>query len=101
MAATKSAKTSKEAKTSSSNAKAKAAKKAALQGTNSHAASKKRTSVSFHRPKTLRLPRNPKYQRKSLAHPPRLDEFRVIVSCVLCVILIRFSVLKAFELWGH
>jgi ribosomal protein L23 len=36
--------------------------------------------VSFHRPKTLRLPRAPKYPRKSIPHQPRMDEFRTIVS---------------------
>jgi large subunit ribosomal protein L23Ae len=37
-------------------------------------------SVSFHRPKTLRLPREPKYPRKSVPHAPRMDQFRTIVS---------------------
>jgi large subunit ribosomal protein L23Ae len=60
-------------------AKAKAAKKAALKGTNSHGHKKTRTSVSFHRPKTLRLARKPKYPRKSIPHAPRMDEFRTIV----------------------
>ena len=61
-------------------AKAKAAKKAALHGTHAHSSRKVRTSVSFHRPKTLRLPRNPKYPRKSIPHAPRMDQFRTIVS---------------------
>ncbi|EJD50555.1 hypothetical protein AURDEDRAFT_160456 [Auricularia subglabra TFB-10046 SS5] len=61
-------------------AKAKAAKKAALKGTRSHAQRKVRTSVSFHRPKTLRLARDPKYPRKSIPHAPRMDQFRTIVS---------------------
>jgi large subunit ribosomal protein L23Ae len=64
-------------------AKAKTAKKAALQGVHSHSSRKTRTSVSFHRPKTLRLPRDPKYQRKSIQHAPRMDEYRTIVSCVI------------------
>lgn len=34
---------------------------------------KVRTSVSFHRPKTLRLARNPKYPRKSAPHAPRFQ----------------------------
>jgi large subunit ribosomal protein L23Ae len=59
-------------------AKAKAAKKAALKGTQSHAAKKVRTSVSFHRPNTLRLARAPKYPRKSIPHLPRMDQFRTI-----------------------
>ncbi|KAN0118393.1 Ribosomal protein L23/L15e core domain containing protein [Russula decolorans] len=61
-------------------AKAKTAKKAALQGVHSHSSRKSRTSVSFHRPKTLRLPRDPKYQRKSIPHALRMDEYRIIVS---------------------
>ncbi|KIJ60276.1 hypothetical protein HYDPIDRAFT_161141 [Hydnomerulius pinastri MD-312] len=65
---------------SSKDAKAKAAKKAALQGVHSHSSRKPRFSVSFRRPKTLKLPRNPKYQRKSIPHAPRMDEFRTIVS---------------------
>ncbi|KAF8272641.1 ribosomal protein L23/L15e core domain-containing protein [Lactarius quietus] len=68
------------AKTSKPEAKAKTAKKAALQGVHSHSARKQRTSVSFHRPKTLRLPRDPKYQRKSIPHAPRMDQYRTIVS---------------------
>jgi large subunit ribosomal protein L23Ae len=51
-------------------------------GAHGHAKRKERFSVSFHRPKTLRLPRTPRYQRKSISHLPRMDEFRVIVSCV-------------------
>ncbi|KAF9778588.1 ribosomal protein L23/L15e core domain-containing protein [Thelephora terrestris] len=60
--------------------KAKNAKKAALVGAHSTTKRKVRTTVSFHRPKTLRLPRNPKYQRKSVNHVPRMDEYRVIIS---------------------
>ena len=59
-------------------AKAKSAKKSALKGTQSHTIRKVRTSVSFHRPKTLRLPRAPKYPRKSVPHLPRMDQFRTI-----------------------
>ncbi|KAF8315615.1 hypothetical protein DL93DRAFT_2078818 [Clavulina sp. PMI_390] len=58
---------------------AKAAKKAALKGTHAHASRKVRTSVSFHRPKTLRLAREPKYPRKSVPHAPRMDAFRTII----------------------
>src|SRR5271170_6730999 len=54
------------------------AKKAALKGTNSHKAKKIRTSTTFHRPKTLKLPRRPKYQRKAIHSEPRLDHFAVI-----------------------
>ncbi|OBZ69540.1 60S ribosomal protein L25 [Grifola frondosa] len=81
MAATKSTKgKAAAAKATSKDAKAKAAKKAALQGTHAHAARKTRYSVSFHRPKTLRLARDPKYPRKSIPHVPRMDQFRTIVS---------------------
>jgi large subunit ribosomal protein L23Ae len=64
----------------SAEAKAKAAKKAALQGAHGHASRKQRFSVAFHRPNTLRLPRKPRYPRKSVPHAPRMDEFRTIVS---------------------
>jgi len=64
---------------STKDAKAKNAKKAVLKGTHSHAARKVRTSVSFHRPKTLRLARDPKFPRKSVPHAPRMDEFRTII----------------------
>ncbi|PPR07687.1 hypothetical protein CVT24_003896 [Panaeolus cyanescens] len=65
---------------SSKEAKAKSAKKAALQGAHSHSSRKTRLSVSFHRPKTLKLARAPKYPRKSINHLPRMDQFRTIVS---------------------
>ncbi|ODN84092.1 hypothetical protein, variant 1 [Cryptococcus amylolentus CBS 6039] len=58
--------------------KAKAAKKAALKGTQSTNVRKVRTSVSFHRPTTLRLARAPKYPRKAIPHLPRMDQFRTI-----------------------
>ncbi|KAI5116440.1 hypothetical protein M0805_006253 [Coniferiporia weirii] len=64
----------------SDTAKAKSSKKAALQGTHAHRARKVRYSVSFHRPKTLRLPRTPRYPRKSIPHAPRMDEHRTIVA---------------------
>lgn len=64
-------------------AKAKGAKKAALQGVHSHSFRRTRTSVSFHRPKTLRLPREGKYPRKSIPHTPRMDQYRTIVSWVI------------------
>ena len=67
---------------SAKESKAKAAKKAALQGAHSTSKRKTRFSVSFHRPKTLRLKRDPKYPRKSIPHAPRMDQFRTIVSYV-------------------
>lgn len=45
----------------------------------SHKARKIRHTTTFHRPKTLRLPRTPKYQRKSVPHVPRLDHHKVII----------------------
>ncbi|KAI6147244.1 ribosomal protein L23/L15e core domain-containing protein [Pisolithus tinctorius] len=68
------------AKAGGKDAKAKAAKKAVLQGVHSHGKRKPRFSVTFRRPKTLKLARNPKYQRKSVPHAPRMDEYRTIVS---------------------
>ena len=70
------------AKTPSKETKAKNAKKAALVGAHSTTKRKVRTTVSFHRPKTLRLSRSPKYPRKSIPHTPRMDQYRVIVSYV-------------------
>ncbi|KAK9480454.1 ribosomal protein L23, N-terminal domain-containing protein [Lipomyces japonicus] len=60
--------------------KAVAAKKAVVKGVHGKKVTKVRTSATFHRPKTLRLPRAPKYQRKSIAHAPRLDKYKVIVG---------------------
>lgn len=37
-----------------------------------------RTSVTFRRPDTLKLPRDPKYPRKALAKKPKLDDHQVI-----------------------
>lgn len=47
---------------------------------NSHKVRKIRLSTTFHRPKTLRLARNPKYPRKSVPHEPRLDEYTVLIN---------------------
>lgn len=58
------------------------AKKAALKGVHQSKALKVRTNTSFRQPKTLSLPRAPKYQRKSVAHYPRLDEFKIIKNHV-------------------
>ncbi|KAG6333733.1 hypothetical protein ID866_5361 [Astraeus odoratus] len=82
MATTKTAKGKAAARpnTGGKDAKAKAAKKAALQGVHSHARRKPRFSVTFRRPKTLKLSRAPKYPRKSIPHAPRMDEYRTIVS---------------------
>jgi len=58
--------------------KATAASKVIKQGNRQKAGMKIRTSVHFRRPKVLRLHRNPKYSRKSIAHRPRMDKYRVI-----------------------
>ena len=68
--------------TTAKESKAKAAKKAALQGSHSTSKRKTRYSVSFHRPKTLKLAREPKYPRKSIPHAPRMDQFRTVISWV-------------------
>ncbi|KAG0322867.1 60S ribosomal protein L25 [Dissophora globulifera] len=65
-------------KAASDKTKALAAKKAALKGVNGQKARKIRTSTTFNRPKTLKLPRNPKYARKSIPHVPRLDQYKVL-----------------------
>ncbi|KAF8161846.1 ribosomal protein L23/L15e core domain-containing protein [Pholiota molesta] len=67
-------------KSSSKVTQAKTAKKYAIQGTPGHHSRKVRYSVSFHRPKTLKLAREPRYPRKSIPHAPRMDQFRTIVS---------------------
>jgi large subunit ribosomal protein L23Ae len=58
------------------------AKKAVVKGVHGQKTLKVRTSTTFRKPKTLQLARKPKYQRKSIAHYPRLDEYKVIVSHV-------------------
>ena len=59
-------------------AKAESAKKAALKGVHNKKIKKVRTSSTFHRPKTLKLPRRPKYQRKAIHSEPRLDPYAII-----------------------
>lgn len=51
--------------------KALKAKKATLKGVHEKRTRKTRTSVHFKRPKTLSLPRTPKYPQKSHASSPR------------------------------
>ncbi|KAA8496143.1 60S ribosomal protein L23a [Porphyridium purpureum] len=59
--------------------KAKSASKKLSSGVLKMRAGKKiRTSVKFHRPRTLALPRTPKYVRKSRPSKVRLDSFGVI-----------------------
>jgi len=47
-------------------------------GTRTKTTRKIRTSVHFYRPKTLRLARKPKYQRRSAPRRTRLDKFGVL-----------------------
>merc|ERR1711890_57090 len=63
-----------------STVKASNAKKSALKGTNANKVVKVRTDTSFHRPKTLKLARTPKYARKAVPHYNRMDAYKVIVS---------------------
>lgn len=61
-------------------AKAKAAKKAVVKGVHSSGRRKIRTKPRFYRPKTLILPKAPKYPRKSIPTTPRMDQYRTIIS---------------------
>ena len=49
-----------------------------LRGVQRTAKRKVRTSVQFHRPKTLSLTRNPKYPRRSAPRINKLDHFAII-----------------------
>ena len=68
--------------TASSKAKAKAAalkaRKAVLKGTRTTIKKKVRTKVHFSRPKTQRLPRRPKYPRKSAPRVNKLDHYAIV-----------------------
>lgn len=57
---------------------AQSAKKAALRGTSGTLKKKVVTSTHFHRPKTLRLARNPKYARKSVPSVSSLDKYAIL-----------------------
>merc|ERR1719244_30071 len=54
------------------------AKKAVLKGTRGIKKRKVHKQVTFRRPKTLKLPRKPKYPRKSATRRPRLDQWSII-----------------------
>jgi len=54
------------------------ATKAIKKGTNTKGTRKIRTNAHFFRPKTLRLPRNPKYPRKSVPKTNKLDHYRIL-----------------------
>lgn len=69
------------ATTKKADAKAQALKaaKAIKSGTSDMKKKKKiRTSVTFHRPKTLKLPRNPKYPRISAPPRNKLDHYQIL-----------------------
>ncbi|KAG4303013.1 hypothetical protein PCK1_000679 [Pneumocystis canis] len=53
--------------------------KVLLGGIHNKIKKKVRTSATFRRPKTLRLPRKPLYVRKSVPHTPRLDEYKILI----------------------
>ena len=65
-----------------SKAKAKAAalkaRKAVLKGARTTIKKKVRTNVHFSRPKTQRLPRRPKYPRKSAPRVNKLDHYAIV-----------------------
>lgn len=52
--------------------------KKVIKGPHGTHARKIRTSVHFHRPKTFRPPRNPKYPRKSVPSRTRMDAYNII-----------------------
>ena len=54
------------------------AKKQVQKGKHLARSRKVRTEVRFRRPKTLSLPRTPRYQRKSAPHRNRLNQYTVI-----------------------
>ncbi|XP_067684053.1 large ribosomal subunit protein uL23-like [Haliotis asinina] len=58
--------------------KALKAKKAVLRGVHDKRNRKTRTSVKFRRPKTIKLPRAPRYPRKSVARRDRLDRYKIV-----------------------
>merc|ERR1712110_1061290 len=58
--------------------KALIASKAAQQGVNTSKKKKIRSSVHFHRPKTLKLNRQPKYPRKSVMGENKMDQYRIL-----------------------
>ncbi|KAL3928916.1 MAG: hypothetical protein SGPRY_002189 [Prymnesium sp.] len=57
---------------------AKKAAKALAQGSNLKKSVKVRTKTKFHRPKTLRLLRNPKYSRRSVPRVDKLDQYTIL-----------------------
>ncbi|KAL3267725.1 hypothetical protein HHI36_006851 [Cryptolaemus montrouzieri] len=58
--------------------KAQKIQKKVIKGASGTRARKIRTSVHFHRPKTFKPPRNPKYPRKSVPSRSRMDAYNII-----------------------
>jgi large subunit ribosomal protein L23Ae len=58
--------------------KAMKAKKAVQKGVHEKRTRKVRTTVHFRRPRTLQLPRAPKYPRRSVPRRQMLDQFKII-----------------------
>eukprot|EP00045_Choanoeca_perplexa_P019758 m.3413 g.3413 ORF g.3413 m.3413 type:complete len:143 (+) comp5269_c0_seq1:39-467(+) len=58
--------------------KARQAQRAARAGASTKRTVKVRTSVNFHRPKTLSQPRNPKFVRRAVKRDSPLDAYSVI-----------------------
>ncbi|CAG5130058.1 unnamed protein product [Candidula unifasciata] len=72
--------------------KALRAKKSVVRGTHDKKNRKIRTSVHFRRPKTLKLPRAPKYPRKSVNKTNKLDQY-----CLIKYPLTTESAMKKIE----
>ena len=58
--------------------KAKKAAKALAQGTKGTSTTKIHFKTKFHRPKTLRLLRQPKYSRRSVPRTNKLDQYQIL-----------------------
>jgi len=58
--------------------KASTAAKAVLNGSRKKAEVKRRTSVHFYRPKTLKLARNPRFPRKATPSRNKMDKYAII-----------------------
>ncbi|XP_005094951.1 60S ribosomal protein L23a [Aplysia californica] len=72
--------------------KALRAKKSVVRGRHDKKSRKVRTSVQFRRPKTMKLPRNPKYPRKSVNRTNKLDQY-----CLIKYPLTTESAMKKIE----
>merc|ERR1712037_786717 len=60
--------------------KASKAAKATRGSINKSKAKKTRMSCTFHRPKTLKRARDPKYPRKSVPSAPLLDSYQILMK---------------------